>query len=99
VKAGSVGVALGIQRPVTVISNQQPVGLFLGQEPHQHTVTYFIARCGKFSLGKLPSTMRQVLLMGKMFHDKGPRFLDVSLRRIALTVCPIALTQRTFPAK
>ena len=43
VRAGSVGVALGIQRAVTVIGNQQPVGLFLGQEPHQHTVTYFIA--------------------------------------------------------
>ena len=43
--------------------NQQPVGLFFGQEPHEHAVTYFIARGGKFSLGKLPSTMRQVLLM------------------------------------
>jgi hypothetical protein len=49
------------------------------------------------SLGKLPSTMRQVFLMGKMFHDNGPRFLGVSLRRIALTVCPIALTERAFP--
>jgi hypothetical protein len=37
--------------PVTVIGNQQPVGLFFGQEPHQHAVTYFIARRGKFSLG------------------------------------------------
>jgi hypothetical protein len=92
-----VGVALGIQRPVTVIGNQQPVGLFFGQEPHQHTVAYFIARGGKLSLGKLPSTMRQVFLMGKMFHDNGPRFLGVSLRRIALTVCPIALTERAFP--
>jgi hypothetical protein len=35
----------------------QHVGFFFGQQPHQHTVTYFIARGGKFSLGKLPSTM------------------------------------------
>jgi hypothetical protein len=39
VKAGSVDGPSPLARPVIVIADQEPVGLFFGQLPHQQAVT------------------------------------------------------------
>jgi len=69
----------------------------LGQQPHQHAVTYFIARGGKFSLGQAAvDNAARFLLTGKMFMTMLPR----SRRRTTMDCIDKLepyVTERTFP--